>query len=298
MKIASLKLKTNKMLRPWFAVLHARLGGQDGLLRLKLFLFGFLAASTLVGTVLGSILIVECHRNNQKLETIKLELESFGRQVESRAYSEIPSEIMTELSSSNEFAPSFPAFGEAQVDSPAEFDSIIESIQKIKTQLSTKDEVAARIPTLPPVNGFVSSKFGLRHSPVGSKWEQHWGVDIAARVGSLIASSAPGTVKQVTSGNGYGTYLIIDHGNGVESRYAHNGKIVVRSGDFVQRGQIIGTVGLTGRTTGPHLHFEVWVDGHPVDPTRYVNDLHMAPEKPTSHADRKKSNFVKEASSS
>ncbi|MDQ6933436.1 MAG: peptidoglycan DD-metalloendopeptidase family protein [Candidatus Eremiobacteraeota bacterium] len=117
-----------------------------------------------------------------------------------------------------------------------------------------------------PVSGPVTSPFGYRQSPFGGGTEFHMGLDIAANMGTTIAASAAGRVISASWYGGYGNYILIDHGGGISTGYAHCSAIFVSPGQDVQKGQAIGAVGSTGASTGPHLHFEVRVDGRPVDP--------------------------------
>jgi len=98
----------------------------------------------------------------------------------------------------------------------------------------------------------------------------HEGIDIGSPPGTPIESPAAGTVVAASSHGGYGKNVVLDHGNGVESRYAHLKKIDVKLGQRVEQGQVIGLVGSTGRSTGPHLHYEVVVAGKPVDPSPFL----------------------------
>ena len=114
--------------------------------------------------------------------------------------------------------------------------------------------------------GRVSSGFGMRRHPITGVDKMHNGVDVAAPAGAPIRSPASGVVSFAGSRGGYGLFVIVDHGNGVETRYAHQQRLDVRAGDRVEAGQVVGAVGATGLATGPHLHFEVRRDGTPVDP--------------------------------
>ena len=98
----------------------------------------------------------------------------------------------------------------------------------------------------------------------------HKGLDISNRVGTPICAPARGTVTFVGADGGYGTCVMIDHGNNIVTRYAHLQKALVREGQYVQRGDVIAALGNTGRSTGPHLHYEVIVGGIPVNPMRYI----------------------------
>lgn len=124
---------------------------------------------------------------------------------------------------------------------------------------------------LVPVKGVKTSGFGPRHHPILKQVRNHNGVDWAAPTGTPILSVTAGRVKLAGNGGGYGNVVYIDHGAGVESRYAHMSKFGegIRNGANVAAGQVIGYVGTTGRSTGPHLHFELRVNGAPVDPLTF-----------------------------
>ena len=117
-----------------------------------------------------------------------------------------------------------------------------------------------------PVEGRVSSEFGPRVHPVLGIRRNHDGIDIAAATGTPIAAAADGKVTFAGRRGGYGNVVIIEHANGTETRYAHQDTISVGVGQTVRAGERVGTVGSTGLSTGPHLHFEVRRGGQPVDP--------------------------------
>jgi len=121
-----------------------------------------------------------------------------------------------------------------------------------------------------PVRGPVKSGFGLRRSPWNGAREVHEGIDIGSPPGTPIESPAAGTVVEASSQGGLGKHVTLDHGNGVRSRYGHLKKLDVKVGQRVAKGQVIGLVGSTGRSTGPHLHYEVVVAGKPVDPSPFL----------------------------
>ncbi|HLK11068.1 MAG TPA: M23 family metallopeptidase [Candidatus Binatia bacterium] len=129
---------------------------------------------------------------------------------------------------------------------------------------------AATAPSLWPVNGAVTSDFGPRRSPDGAGSETHPGLDIRARYGTPVAASGAGRVLFAGRDLGYGVLVILGHGRDVETLYGHLSAAYVHAGQQVRRGAVIGAVGATGRVTGPHLHFEVRVNGEPVDPRRYL----------------------------
>ena len=122
----------------------------------------------------------------------------------------------------------------------------------------------------PCPSAYISSEFGGRSSPGGIGSTNHKGRDYAAGTGSPIYAAASGTVTTVAYNGARGNYLVINHGNGLSTVYQHCSEIYVGSGQSVSVGQNIAAVGSTGASTGPHLHFEVWVNGTPVDPRNYL----------------------------
>jgi murein DD-endopeptidase MepM/ murein hydrolase activator NlpD len=127
------------------------------------------------------------------------------------------------------------------------------------------------IPSSAPVAGPVGSGFGFRSDPFSGRTALHTGLDFAADTGTPINAAAGGVVRSAEHHPQYGQMIEIDHGNGLVTRYAHGSKLVVKAGDLVKRGQTVALVGSTGRSTGPHLHFEVLVDGVPQDPSRFLS---------------------------
>lgn len=119
--------------------------------------------------------------------------------------------------------------------------------------------------------GVVTSEFGYRRHPITGRRSMHTGIDISARPGTPIMAMADGLVVFAGRRPGYGNIVEIRHGNGLETWYAHNRENRVKEGDLVSRGQVIGTVGSTGSSTGPHVHFEVRRNGQPVNPRTYLN---------------------------
>ena len=117
-----------------------------------------------------------------------------------------------------------------------------------------------------PVSGTITSPFGWRSNPFGGSPEFHQGLDIAAPTGTTVTATASGTVILAQWYGGYGNYILIDHGGGYSSGYGHLSAIYVSVGQKIQKGQAIGAVGSTGQSTGPHLHFEIRLNGKPVDP--------------------------------
>lgn len=129
-------------------------------------------------------------------------------------------------------------------------------------------------PSLWPIIGPIRSSFGQREDPVtgNGEGEFHTGLDIAAPIGTPIRAAADGVVKSAQMVNGYGREVVIDHGGNVETCYAHMSGFAVTAGQSVVRGQVIGYVGVSGRTTGAHLHYEVRIRNTPVNPHKYLRD--------------------------
>ena len=125
--------------------------------------------------------------------------------------------------------------------------------------------------SMPLEKSVLTSAYGMRVSPISGKWKMHRGIDLAAARGSKILACREGFVKHAVEGNPvYGNYVIIRHPNGMESLYAHMDSITVAKDQKVVTGQKLGTVGMTGLTTGPHLHFEVTQNGSSLNPENYL----------------------------
>jgi len=136
--------------------------------------------------------------------------------------------------------------------------------------LADQKSYLAALPTRKPVVGYFTSGFGIRVNPVDGREKMHEGLDLANAIGSPIKATASGIVTYADVKTGYGQTVIIDHGYGLETVYAHNSKILVQKGQQVKRGQPISRLGNSGRSTAPHCHYEVRVNGIPVDPLTYI----------------------------
>lgn len=149
---------------------------------------------------------------------------------------------------------------------PAASSSQVATIENTKKMV----EKLAATPSIWPTNGQVTSSFGWRTSPWGGGSELHPGIDIANSMGTPIFATADGVVVQSGWAGGYGNIVQIDHGNGIETIYGHNSRVAVSVGQAVKKGQVISYLGSTGRSTGPHVHYEVRVNGTAVDPIRFL----------------------------
>jgi murein DD-endopeptidase MepM/ murein hydrolase activator NlpD len=140
----------------------------------------------------------------------------------------------------------------------------------IESRLFESRLQALMIPNSTPVDGPVGSGFGFRSDPITGRTALHTGLDFAAEVGTPIHAAAGGVVMSTDWHPQYGHLLELDHGNGLTTLYAHTSRLHVHRGDIVKRGQLVAEVGNSGRSTGPHLHFEVLVEGIPQDPARFL----------------------------
>jgi murein DD-endopeptidase MepM/ murein hydrolase activator NlpD len=145
-------------------------------------------------------------------------------------------------------------------------------VRELERDVRRTVKLVSALPLRWPVRGRLNSGFGIRRSPWSGQPERHDGIDIGIAPGTVVRAPAPGTVIAAAAGGGYGRHVRIDHGNGVVSVYAHLARTEVRVGERVARGQVIGRVGSTGRSTGPHLHYEVRVAGKPVDPRGFLQE--------------------------
>ena len=159
---------------------------------------------------------------------------------------------------------------EVDVNSP-ELEKVLKNIQ------STSN--ASYIPSQWAHTGKINNEFGFRRNPFGGRaYEFHGGMDIDGERGDMVMAPASGVISEAGWKGGYGNMVEIDHGNGLVTRYAHASRLVARVGDLVRRGQTVAEVGSTGRSTGPHLHFEVLVQGVQQNPARFLAGRGTGPQ--------------------
>jgi murein DD-endopeptidase MepM/ murein hydrolase activator NlpD len=144
------------------------------------------------------------------------------------------------------------------------------SFQELDHFFKNQKSFLQATPSIWPTKGWVTSGFGYRKSPFTGLREKHEGWDIGSRSGSAIRATADGLISVAGRERGYGKLVEIDHGYGVVTRYGHNSKNLVKVGSKVKRGQLIALVGNTGRSTGPHLHYEVLLNSVPANPKNYI----------------------------
>jgi murein DD-endopeptidase MepM/ murein hydrolase activator NlpD len=150
------------------------------------------------------------------------------------------------------------------------------SFEEAADSLASNSKRLAATPSIMPTQGWLTSAFSaMREHPILHFARPHEGIDVTAPMGTPIEAPAAGTVIDAGWETGYGNTITIDHGYGIATMFAHASKLLVRKGQHVARGQRIALVGNTGLATGPHLHYEVRVNGRPVDPLRYVLPEHV-----------------------
>lgn len=144
------------------------------------------------------------------------------------------------------------------------------SVRNLQIHLEDQDTLLSATPSLLPAKGWKTSGFGFRVDPYTGLQQMHNGRDISANIGAPVVATGDGQVVWAGPQGAYGNVIMIDHGHNLTSLYAHLSEMSVAVGDFVERGRLIGKVGNTGRSTGPHLHYEVRVGGVPQDPDRFI----------------------------
>jgi murein DD-endopeptidase MepM/ murein hydrolase activator NlpD len=139
-------------------------------------------------------------------------------------------------------------------------------VASVKTRMETQQAMARATPTIWPIAGWLSSRFGRRADPFTGAPDFHSGLDIAAERGTPVRATADGTIETAGFNGNYGRAILLDHGYGISTRYGHLSKVAVSAGQSVHRGDVIGYVGSTGRATSPHLHYEILFNGRPFNP--------------------------------
>lgn len=151
-------------------------------------------------------------------------------------------------------------------------DRLAGRLDRVEAKLEERMRWISSMPSITPVRGILTSGFGSRRDPITGRRTHHPAVDIAAPPGREVVAPADGVVTRAGRLGGLGNAVYLSHGFGLTTRYGHMSKLAVRPGDRVERGEVIGYVGSTGRSTGYHLHYEVHVDGEPANPVGYLLD--------------------------
>jgi murein DD-endopeptidase MepM/ murein hydrolase activator NlpD len=189
------------------------------------------------------------------LDTAVADLNKKGMVIES-ILSSVGVDIKVQVSNENSGGPFTSSVGATGDELLVRTDQYLDTIQNV--------------PLGAPVPGVLTSRFGRRSDPINGKSAYHQGVDIRGQAGSDVKATANGIVKKESYDKGNGRYVLIDHGNGFLTKYAHLKKSLVKKGDTIERGQVIGLVGSTGRSTGPHVHYEIHYDDKILNPIRFV----------------------------
>jgi murein DD-endopeptidase MepM/ murein hydrolase activator NlpD len=175
----------------------------------------------------------------------------------------------TELLSAESIA--MPDFISQLEELSAQLENREQQLSVLENMIMNRNLQAEVLPAGRPITkGWISSKYGIRNDPFTGKPEFHKGLDLAGKEGSDVIAVAAGVVTWAGKRYGYGNLVEINHGKGYVTRYGHSKDVLVEVGDTVKKGQVIALMGNTGRSTGPHVHFEVWRNGRTVDPMKYV----------------------------
>jgi len=167
---------------------------------------------------------------------------------------------------------------------PSAYDEVRDSLHQMAGDLTALEEkgqvldrfyqehslMLASTPSIWPVRGYLSSSYGQRNDPFTGDREFHFGIDVSTPIGRPVVAPADGVVLYASKRGSYGNVIVIDHKFGMMTRYAHLSNFNVRAGTRVKRGDVVGYVGNTGRSSGPHLHYEIWVSDRPTHPLNYI----------------------------
>jgi len=224
------------------------------------------------------------NRNQQKeMRRLAASLDDLRKELVVLAQNDAKVRVMTQLSKPRNDV-LVGVGGPAEEDAASEFSALQQQIDQLRQSIDLRRESQEEIqgflndqrsflaakPKGWPVKGWMTSVFGMRHSPFTGKLKMHEGLDIAARTGTPIFAAADGIVSQAETVEGYGKLVVIDHGYGYKTYYGHNSKLFVKVGQRIKRGDRIAAVGNTGSSTGSHLHYEVRLNGVPINPKKFL----------------------------
>jgi len=232
----------------------------------------FLVGTTVVVTV--SVRTVEYHSMKERLETITSHYEEMQSTMSSLKKAEAELRHLFGLKTKKEvlLAADFADTGSLDMEAlKVQINAAIDSAADIKNFLAEQKDLFLATPAGWPTDGAISSGYGPRNHPMTGSPGFHSGVDISVASGSPVRSTAEGVVSYSawTARSGY--TVVVEHGHGFRTAYAHNRKNLVRVGQRVHRDEVIAISGSTGTSTGPHVHYEIWKDGHHVNPTTYIS---------------------------
>lgn len=226
-------------------------------------------------------------RSEQQVQAMSSRLA--GMQAHLLRLDAVGSRVAQDMGMADEFTFSdAPALGGAEVSPDAttpSFNEVSYSLDQLENNILAQEQQLSALEAIvfdkdinaeqkisgrPIKKGWLSSPFGYRADPFTGKKDWHPGIDFAALPGTEVLATAAGVVTTVGTKTGYGKFIEINHGDGYSTRYAHNKESLVKKGDMVKKGQVIAKVGNTGRSTGPHVHYEVMKDGKKLNPYRYL----------------------------
>lgn len=223
--------------------------------------------------------------SDQRRQLRSLEGDIDGLRRELALLAESDAQLRSSLVNPSDKTPSKPTgIGGALGGDPADMSELQQQINALKLAIELRREAQDEIHSLLteqysqqsstpqgwPTKGWLTSYFGVREGPFDGRDRMHEGLDIAANTGTVVRATADGVVVKATTDSSFGKVVIIDHGYGYRTIYAHNSRLRVKSGARVKRGEKIAEVGNTGRSTGPHLHYEVHLNGVPVNPRKFL----------------------------
>jgi murein DD-endopeptidase MepM/ murein hydrolase activator NlpD len=214
-----------------------------------------------------------------KLQAHVIRLDALGSRLTSMAklnngefdFSQSPAQGGPVSANDNSTPMQVPDFMKSLQDLSSQLDDRNQQLSVLETMMMNRNLQAEVMPAGRPISqGWLSSYFGIRTDPFTGRRAHHSGVDFAGKMGSDVVTVAAGVVTYAAKRSGYGRLVEINHGNGYSTRYGHNSENLVKVGDTVKKGQVVAKMGTSGRSTGPHVHFEVLYNGRAVNPKNYI----------------------------
>lgn len=232
-----------------------------------LFIF---VATGVISVFTNTVDKIEYRRMKQRLDAYSRDFKEIETTIEKLKENEKELKRLLAFNSKEEIIKNYtPQSDEIEfVELKKEINKTIESVENIKRYLAEQKNIYKAIPKGLPVSGVITSKFGKRVHPLEDREHFHNGIDVKARMGAPVKATADGFVSFSGPYGDYGNVIVIEHGLGFSTLYAHNSKNLVTVGQYVKRGDIIAYVGTTGNAQTPHTHYSVFKNGKPIDPLR------------------------------
>jgi len=214
----------------------------------------------------------------EQISSLQSALTQLGNQAEldpaaRHALSKLPAVIRSRAAGGGGSVAAVPGMSTSSTSPEGTFDvlkgllgAIENRLASVKDKVESQQALARATPSIWPLAGWLSSAFGNRKDPFDGTRDFHAGLDIAADRGTPVHATADGTVSSAGYNGNYGNSVLMEHGYGISTRFGHLSRIVVRSGQQIHRGDVVGYVGSTGRATSPHLHYEILLNGRPINP--------------------------------